>query len=75
MIGYLAETPSRLMVINSEDLTKEVAQQNLPGTTWQYPNWGRKMLYTMEQLKSDPAARDFASMYRHWLIRSGRTSI
>jgi len=38
IIGFLASTPSKLMLVNQEDLTKEVAQQNLPGTTWQYPN-------------------------------------
>jgi len=37
-----------------EDLTKETEQQNLPGTTWQYPNWKRKMRYTIEELESSP---------------------
>ena len=58
--------------INQEDLTKETAQQNLPGTTWQYPNWGRKMRFTVEQLRSDPDARNFTAMCRNWILRSGR---
>jgi 4-alpha-glucanotransferase len=71
-IGFLAETPSQLLAINQEDLTKEMAQQNLPGTTWQYPNWGRKMRYTIEQLRSDPEARGYTAMMRNWVTRSGR---
>jgi 4-alpha-glucanotransferase len=72
VIGFLASTPSSLLLVNQEDLTKEVEQQNLPGTTWQYPNWSRKMKFTVEQLATEKAARDFTAMFRHWLIRSGR---
>jgi 4-alpha-glucanotransferase len=72
VIGFLSLTPSRLLALNQEDLTKETAQQNLPGTTWQYPNWGRKMKFTVEQLRSDPQALAFTAMVRHWLAESGR---
>ncbi len=72
VVGFLAMTPSQLLAINQEDLTKEPAQQNLPGTTWQYPNWARKMRFTLEQLRSDPEARGFTAMFRNWIIRSGR---
>jgi 4-alpha-glucanotransferase len=72
VIGFLASTPSSLLLVNQEDLTKEVQQQNLPGTTWQYPNWSRKMKFTVEQLFTEKAARDFTAMFRHWLIRTGR---
>jgi 4-alpha-glucanotransferase len=74
VIGFLALTPSQLLAVNQEDLTKEIAQQNLPGATWQYPNWSRKMKYTVEQLRAEPAARDFAVMFRNWLIRTGRVN-
>jgi 4-alpha-glucanotransferase len=72
VVGFLALTPSQLLAINQEDLTKELHQQNLPGTTWQYPNWGRKMCYTVEQLRTDPEARGYADMLRNWVIKSGR---
>lgn len=72
IIGFLARTPSQLLAINQEDLTKERYQQNLPGTTWQYPNWGRKMRFSVEQLKSDPEARGFTQMFRNWIVNSGR---
>jgi 4-alpha-glucanotransferase len=71
-IGFLATASSQLLAINQEDLTKEQAQQNLPGTTWQYPNWGRKMRYTLEELKRDTEARAYTAMFRNWVVRSGR---
>jgi 4-alpha-glucanotransferase len=71
-IGFLARTPSMLMVVNQEDLTKEVDQQNLPGSTWQYPNWRRKMKFSVEELRTSPQALDFAAMYRDWLVRTAR---
>jgi 4-alpha-glucanotransferase len=61
-----------LMLLNQEDLTKELEQQNLPGTTWQHPNWSRKMKFTLDQLRSDSAATGFVAMFRNWLARTGR---
>ncbi len=61
-----------LMVLNQEDLTKETEQQNLPGSTWQYPNWRRKMRYSLEELESSPRVHDFVAMFRHWLEETGR---
>jgi 4-alpha-glucanotransferase len=72
IVGFLALTPSQLLAINQEDLTKEVEQQNLPGTTWQYPNWCRKMRFTIEELYSDAEARAFTAMFRNWILNSGR---
>ena len=65
-------TPSMLMAVNQEDLTKETLQQKLPGTTWQYPNWSRKMRFSVEQLRSEKTPRDFVAMFRNWLQRAGR---
>jgi 4-alpha-glucanotransferase len=72
IVGFLASTPSQLMAINEEDLTKETAQQNLPGTTWQYPNWSRKMRFTIEELKSNPEACAYTEMFRNWINHCGR---
>jgi 4-alpha-glucanotransferase len=71
-IGFLARTPAQLLAVNQEDLTKETAQQNLPGTTWQYPNWGRKMRYSVEDLSAREEARGFTAMVRYWVVKSGR---
>jgi 4-alpha-glucanotransferase len=71
-VGFLAETPSRLFVLNQEDLFKDTDQQNLPGTTEQYPNWRHKMRYSLEQLGLDEHARGCAFMFRSWLAKTGR---
>ncbi|MCP5120129.1 MAG: 4-alpha-glucanotransferase [bacterium] len=70
--GFLASTPSMLLALNQEDLTKETEQQNLPGTTHQYPNWRRKMRYTIEELETSEEVNNFAGMFRNWLDQSGR---
>jgi 4-alpha-glucanotransferase len=72
IVGFLAKTPSSLMVLAEEDLMKQEDQQNLPGTTEQYPNWRHKTRFTVEELKHNQLARDFTGMYREWLARTGR---
>ena len=72
IVGFLASTPSKLMLLNQEDLLKETEQQNLPGTTEQYPNWRRKMLCTVEELWTTPDVQAFTRMFRDWLERTGR---
>ncbi len=74
IIGFLASTPSMLLALNQEDLTKEPEQQNLPGTTEQYPNWRRKMRYSIEELETAGTVENFASMFRHWLAKTGRAA-
>jgi 4-alpha-glucanotransferase len=69
---FLASTPSMLLTLNQEDLTKEPEQQNLPGTVHQYPNWRRKMRYSVEELTTSKTAGDFARMFRNCLERTGR---
>jgi 4-alpha-glucanotransferase len=72
IIGYLARTPSVLWLVNQEDMTKEPAQQNLPGTTFEYPNWSRKMDWSIKDLTGLKVARDCATMVRHWIDTTGR---
>ncbi|HOQ43955.1 MAG TPA: 4-alpha-glucanotransferase [Bryobacteraceae bacterium] len=75
LVGWLALAPSAFMTLNQEDLTKETEQQNLPATVSEYPNWRRKMIYTLEELGTNPAVRDFVRMFRSWLERTGRVSL
>jgi 4-alpha-glucanotransferase len=51
-IGFLLSTPCALAIVNQEDLTGETEQQNLPGSTWQHPNWRRKMKVAVEDFGS-----------------------
>ena len=72
VVGFLALTPAKLFVLSQEDLFKDTDQQNLPGTTSEYPNWSLKMKYRLEQLRTDPAARAFSKMFRTWIDKSER---
>lgn len=74
IVGFLASTPSALLQVNQEDLTKERAQQNLPGTTSQYPNWSRKMQFRIDELYSRKEAVDFVRMFGDWIRRSARAN-
>jgi 4-alpha-glucanotransferase len=71
-VGFLASTPSELMVLSGEDLFKQTDQQNLPGTTAEYPNWRGKLRYAVEELETDQHAIDCARMFRGWLEKTGR---
>lgn len=71
VVGFLAMARSRLMVLTQEDLLKETEQQNLPASTWQYPNWRRKMKFGLEELRLAEVA-DCTTMFRHWLEKTGR---
>ncbi len=71
--GFLAQVPSMLLLINQEDFTKETEQQNLPGSTAEYPNWQRKMRVKIEELWS-PGWQPYAAMFRDQLTRTGRRS-
>ena len=53
--GWLASTPSQLMMVQLEDLVHELEQANLPGTIDQHPNWRRRLPLTIEELAEAPA--------------------
>ncbi|PLW82583.1 malto-oligosyltrehalose synthase [Kineobactrum sediminis] len=61
---YLARTPSRVMMIQAEDMLGEVAQVNMPGTTDEHPNWSRKLLLDCELWEQDPHIRALFSILR-----------
>ena len=71
VIGFLMNVPSMVLLINQEDFTKETEQQNLPGSTAQYPNWQRKMRYSIEDLALKEV-QGYSEMFQHQLARSGR---
>ena len=72
IVGFLASTPSKLMLLNEEDLLKQTEQQNLPGSTAEYPNWRRKMKCTVEELWTSEEVQAFTAMFQAWLERTGR---
>jgi len=65
-LSFVLATPCALAIVNQEDLTGETEQQNLPASTWQHPNWRRKMKVAVEEL--GPIGEDL----RRRLQRAGR---
>ena len=49
----LARTPSRLFVVQAEDLTGALDQVNIPGTVAEHPNWKRKLGVDLEALSAE----------------------
>jgi 4-alpha-glucanotransferase len=50
VVRYLADTPTRLLMIAIEDLLGLAEQVNLPGTIDQHPNWRRRLPVPLEEL-------------------------
>lgn len=48
--AFLARTPSRLVAVQAEIMLDMVDQQNLPGTTTEYPNWRIRLPETSDTL-------------------------
>ncbi len=49
----MATSPAERFLVNLEDLWLEPAPQNVPGTSYERPNWRRKMRPSLEELESD----------------------
>jgi 4-alpha-glucanotransferase len=72
VLSFLVSTEAKLTVLSQEDLFNERHQFNLPGTTNQYPNWSRKMRFSLEDLHDHPEARRQADQFRELIGQSGR---
>ena len=51
--GFLAATPSRLLVVTMEDALGLTEQVNLPGTINEHPNWRRRLPVSLEDLRHE----------------------
>ncbi len=61
---YLAATPSRLMMVQIEDVLGEVEQANLPGTIDEHPNWRRRLPVMIEDFSRQPMLRRVAEIMK-----------
>ncbi len=55
--GLIASTPSRIMLIQADDLAGETDPLNVPGTDREWPNWRRRVSAPVETLAGAPLAR------------------
>ncbi len=63
--AYLARTPCWLVGVQLEDVTGQLLQVNVPGTSEdRFPNWRRKLSITVEALGSDTRWASLAAVLR-----------
>ena len=65
--GYCARTNSAVFLVRLNDIYRQQALDNAPGTVQEYPNWRIKMSVSVEQIKQ---SQEFAEMMR--LIKTNR---
>lgn len=63
-LGYVAQSPSPLMLAPLEDLLGVVEQPNLPGTIDEHPNWRRRLEPPARELFEAPAVRTRVDLIR-----------
>jgi len=61
---YLADTPSRLLVISMEDILGVRDQVNLPGTLNEHPNWRQPLPILLEELRNQKELALIADVMR-----------
>lgn len=63
--SFLGRTPAQLVGVQLEDVTQQLIQVNIPGTSEsQFPNWRRKLAVTLETLASDPRLQSVSEALR-----------
>ena len=55
--GWLATSPSRVLLLNIEDLWLETEAQNTPNTSTERPNWQRKLRHPLEAIRANSGFR------------------
>ncbi|SEP41856.1 4-alpha-glucanotransferase [Rhodospirillales bacterium URHD0017] len=63
-LGYVAQSPSPLMLAPLEDLLGLVEQPNLPGTIDEHPNWRRRLEPPARALFEAPAVQNRVDIIR-----------
>ncbi len=69
---FLAETPSRVVLIQLDDALGELDQVNLPGTFVEYTNWRRKTSFDLEGIAADPRVAAIAGEVRERIRRGNQ---
>jgi 4-alpha-glucanotransferase len=67
---FVADTPSRLLMVSLEDALGVVDQVNVPGTVDEHPNWRRRLAVPLEELLQASTLRAVAAV----METSGRDS-
>jgi 4-alpha-glucanotransferase len=68
-LRFLARTPSRLLVVQIEDVLGVIDQPNVPGTVREHPNWRRRLPVALEDLPAHAGFQAVADI----LAQEGRS--
>ena len=60
--AFLARSPSKVLMVQPEDVFEVLEQANLPGTVDEHPNWRRKLPVALERWKSDARMQTLAGV-------------
>lgn len=58
---YLGKSPSKMVMVQLEDVFGETDQVNMPGSVSGYPNWRRKIAIGLEEMARDTRLLDLAA--------------
>jgi len=61
--AFLAQTPSRMLIVNPDDMLGERRQANVPGTVDEHPNWRRRISVDIEELFADRRLLDLVGLF------------
>ena len=64
VLAYLGHSRAALVEVRLEDILGLTAQQNLPGTLKQHPNWRQKIFQNLEDLRQDSEISRIAATLR-----------
>jgi 4-alpha-glucanotransferase len=68
----IAKSPAELILINIEDLWQETEPQNIPGTWKEYPNWRRRLRYSLEEWTANPVYQRFLKNLSDLRLKNNR---
>ncbi|HEX6320321.1 MAG TPA: 4-alpha-glucanotransferase, partial [Burkholderiales bacterium] len=71
--GFLARTPSKILMVQPEDVFEVEEQVNLPGTIDQHPNWRRKLPVPLERWAGEPRMQALADALSERSISSAKS--
>jgi 4-alpha-glucanotransferase len=60
---FLADTPSRLVMVSIQDVLGIEEQVNVPGTIHEHPNWRRRLPASIEELAGHAGLRQVAGIF------------
>lgn len=68
---YLAESEARLLVVQLEDVLRQIEAVNIPGTRDEHPNWSRRLRLDVDALARDAEIQRVAATMRTLRGRTG----